>query len=70
MIITGLRTDDPLAVLSRWGGEGCSDCLACSQVCPQKPLASEVMALAACQSCARRLIVCPTGKGRRERDPA
>ena len=65
LIITGLRTDYPLVVLPRWGGEGCSDCLACIQLCPQNPLASGVVALAACQSCARCLIVCPTGKGRR-----
>jgi epoxyqueuosine reductase len=64
LIVTGLRTDFPLVVRPRWGGDGCSDCVACLRLCPQSPLAGGVVKLADCQSCAKCLVVCPTGKGR------
>ena len=38
LILTGLRTDYPLALTSRWAGGGCTDCLTCVQICPQEPL--------------------------------
>lgn len=62
LILTGLRTDYPLAVSSQPGGAGCSDCMACVRVCPQEPLATGVIKLGDCQSCAACLAVCPVGK--------
>ncbi len=64
LILTGLRTNYPLDAQPRWGGEGCNDCLACVRLCPQNPLIGGVVSLRDCQSCAKCLVVCPTGKGR------
>jgi epoxyqueuosine reductase len=65
LILTGLKTDMPLAISPRWGEPGCDDCMACVKLCPQEPLQSGVIDLKKCQTCARCLTVCPTGKGRR-----
>jgi ferredoxin len=62
LILTGLRTDYPLTVSSQPVGAGCTDCMACVQVCPQEPLATGVIRLGECQSCAACLAVCPVGK--------
>lgn len=67
VILTGLQTAYPLVVRPHWGGDGCNDCLACVTLCPQKPFESGVIHLRDCQGCAKCLVVCPTGKGRRER---
>jgi len=64
LILTGLETDYPLSLLPRWKGGGCTDCLACIRLCPQKPMDTGRVYLRECQTCAKCLIVCPTGKGR------
>ena len=61
LILTGLRTDYPLAAASRWQGLGCSDCLTCITLCPQEPAQTGVIRLGECQSCAECLAVCPVG---------
>jgi Fe-S-cluster-containing hydrogenase component 2 len=38
-----------------------------TKLCLQNPLQSDVVDLSQCQSCAKCLVVCPTGKGLRER---
>jgi hypothetical protein len=58
LILTGLRTDHPLAPTPRWNGPGCNDCLTCLEVCPQEPLRSGVVELGSCQSCAECLVAC------------
>lgn len=65
LILTGLKTNMPLATLPRWAEPGCNDCMACVKLCPQEPLKGGVIDLKKCQTCARCLTVCPTGKGRR-----
>lgn len=65
LILTGLKTNMPLATSSRWAEPGCNDCMACVKLCPQKPLTNGVIDLKSCQTCARCLTVCPTGKGKR-----
>ncbi len=67
LILTGLKTNMPLALLPRWAEPGCNDCMACVKLCPQEPLTSGVIDLKKCQTCARCLVVCPTGKGHRAR---
>ncbi len=62
LILTGLRTDHPVALQSRWTGTGCTDCMACITLCPQDPLQTGVIRLGECQSCAECLVVCPVGK--------
>ncbi len=62
LILTGIRTDDPLQVVPRYQQPGCNDCFACIRVCPQKPSQSGVINLRLCQSCAKCLEVCPTGR--------
>lgn len=62
VILTGLRTNFPLELQSRWPGAGCNDCLSCVKVCPQKPAENGVINLRLCQSCAKCLEICPTGK--------
>jgi hypothetical protein len=64
LILTGLKTDHPLALTSRWAGAGCTDCLACVQECPQDPLQTGVVKLGSCQSCALCLAACPIGRDR------
>lgn len=61
LILTGLRTDYPLAAVSRWQGPGCSDCMTCVKLCPQEPAQTGVIRLGQCQSCAECLAVCPVG---------
>ena len=63
LILTGLRTEHPVALQSRWTGTGCTDCLACVELCPQDPAQTGVIRLGECQSCAECLVVCPVGKG-------
>jgi len=63
-----MRTDYPLDLPPRWGRGGCTDCLACVRLCPQKPMDTGRVYLRECQTCAKCLIVCPTGKGRYERE--
>jgi hypothetical protein len=63
LILTGLRTDHPVALQSRWTGTGCNDCMACVKLCPQDPMQTGVIRLGECQSCAACLVVCPVGKG-------
>ena len=63
LILTGLRTDHPVALQSRWTGTGCTDCMACVKLCPQDPVHSGTIRLGECQSCAECLVVCPVGKG-------
>lgn len=67
LILTGLKTDLVLPLAPRWGGGGCDDCLACVTLCPQEPASTGTVDLALCQSCAKCLAVCPTGKGRHAR---
>ncbi len=67
LIITALKTNHPLEVKPRFGGDGCEDCFACVVLCPQQPAVGGVIDLSKCQSCAECLVVCPTGKGRRAR---
>jgi epoxyqueuosine reductase QueG len=65
VILSGVKTDYPYLPEPRWGLPGCNDCMACVKLCPQKPLESGIVNLGECQSCAKCLVVCPTGKGRR-----
>lgn len=51
LILTGLRTDYPLVLRSRWGGPGCTDCMTCVKVCPQEPVQTGIVELGQCQSC-------------------
>ncbi len=67
LILSGLRTDHPLQLRPRWGGDGCTDCDACLKLCPQKPLETHQVNLGQCQTCALCFTVCPTGKGKRAR---
>lgn len=62
LILTGLRTDYPLPLSPRTEKEACTDCLACLETCPQKPLQGGVVELRSCQTCAECLAVCPVGK--------
>jgi NAD-dependent dihydropyrimidine dehydrogenase PreA subunit len=62
LIISGLRTCHPVAPVPRWGGEGCSDCFACIDVCPQEPAVAKVIELGQCQSCTLCLAACPAGR--------
>jgi ferredoxin len=62
LILTGLRTDYPLAAGPRWDGAGCTDCLSCVEICPQRPSQTGEIRLGECQSCAECLVVCPVGK--------
>jgi epoxyqueuosine reductase len=64
LILTGLRTDYPLAIVSRWEEPGCTDCMACLELCPQEPIDTGVVELGKCQSCVRCLAICPVGKSR------
>jgi ferredoxin len=63
LILTGLRTDQPLRVSSQREGPGCTDCMTCVTVCPQEPLVTGTIKLAECQSCVECLLVCPVGRG-------
>jgi len=63
LILTGLHTEHPVALQSRWTGTGCTDCMACVELCPQEPAQTGVIRLGECQSCAECLVVCPVGKG-------
>jgi epoxyqueuosine reductase len=65
VILTGMKTDYPFTPQPRWGLPGCNDCMACVKLCPQNPLISGVVKLGECQTCAKCLVVCPTGKGKR-----
>jgi epoxyqueuosine reductase len=62
VILTGLRTDYPLVIAPRFSELGCTDCMSCIQICPQKPLENGIITLRLCQSCAKCLEICPTGK--------
>jgi len=62
LILTGLRTDYPLVLASRWQGPACTDCMACLETCPQGPLLRGLVELGRCQRCALCLAVCPTGR--------
>jgi ferredoxin len=62
LILTGLRTDYPLALTSQWAGTGCTDCLACVETCPQDPTRTGRIELRQCQSCTRCLAVCPVSQ--------
>jgi len=62
LLLTGLQTDHPLAPTSQWASGGCTDCLACVEVCPQRPLQTNKVELRTCQSCTRCLAVCPVGE--------
>ncbi|HVP21705.1 MAG TPA: hypothetical protein VMS73_07570 [Anaerolineaceae bacterium] len=62
IILTGIKTNDPLQITPRFAQPGCDDCMACVRLCPQKPAQSGVINLRQCQSCAKCLEVCPTGK--------
>jgi ferredoxin len=62
IILTGIRTTVPLEISPRFSEPGCSDCMACIRICPQKPLESGIIKLKLCQSCAKCLEVCPTGR--------
>jgi epoxyqueuosine reductase len=66
IILTGLRTNYPLNLIPRSSKPGCTDCMICIRVCPQKPLESGIVNLRLCQSCAKCLEVCPTGKLKKE----
>jgi epoxyqueuosine reductase len=68
LILTGLKTNMPLTISPRWNEPGCNDCMACIKLCPQEPLVNGVIDLKKCQTCARCLVVCPTGKGKRARN--
>jgi ferredoxin len=59
LILSGLRTDFPLALFPRWVGGGCTDCMSCLEVCPQRPTETGRVRLGQCQSCAKCLSVCP-----------
>jgi epoxyqueuosine reductase len=61
VILIGLRTNYPLEVTPRYSEPGCTDCMACIRICPQKPLESGIINLRLCQSCAKCLEICPTG---------
>lgn len=61
VILTGLRTNSPLKITARYSQPGCTDCMACLRVCPQKPIERGVIDLKLCQSCAKCLEICPTG---------
>jgi epoxyqueuosine reductase len=62
VILTGVRTTDPFQISPRHYSEvGCTDCMTCIWVCPQKPLESGIINLRLCQSCAKCLEVCPSG---------
>lgn len=63
LILTGLQTDHPMAPKPRWDGSGCTACMSCTRLCPQKPLETGVIKLGECQSCAVCLSVCPVGRG-------
>ena len=63
LILTGLRTEHPVALQTRWTGTGCTDCMTCVELCPQDPMRTGVIRLGECQSCAECLVVCPVGKG-------
>jgi epoxyqueuosine reductase len=65
VILTGMKTDYPFTPRPRWGLPGCNDCMACVKLCPQNPLESGVVKLGECQTCAKCLVVCPMGKGKR-----
>jgi epoxyqueuosine reductase len=65
VILTGLRTNYPLNLVPRSSKEGCTDCMICIRICPQKPLESGIVNLRFCQSCAKCLEVCPTGKSKK-----
>ena len=62
VILTGIKTTHPLQVSARFSQPGCTDCLACIRVCPQKPSENEIINLRLCQRCAKCLEVCPTGR--------
>jgi epoxyqueuosine reductase len=62
IILTGIRTTAPLEISPRYAKPGCTDCMACIRICPQKPLENGVINLKLCQSCAKCLEVCPIGK--------
>lgn len=62
LILTGLRTDHPLAVRSRCEGSSCTNCMTCIEICPQEPMQTGTIRLGECQSCAECLVVCPVGK--------
>ena len=62
VILTGVRTTDPLAISPRFAKPGCTDCLACIRICPQKPMETGTINLRLCQSCAKCLEVCPMGR--------
>lgn len=63
LILSGLRTDHPLALSPRRQGCSCTDCRSCLLICPQTPLDSGMVRLGECQSCARCLAICPVGIG-------
>lgn len=63
LILSGLRTDHPLAPVSRWAEGGCSDCLTCIQICPQQPQRTGTVDLGLCQRCTQCLAICPIGTG-------
>lgn len=65
LILTGLKTDHPIAARSRSEGIGCTDCMTCVEICPQEPFQTGVIRLGECQSCAECLVVCPVGKRQR-----
>jgi epoxyqueuosine reductase len=62
IILTGIRTNYPLEVSPRFTEPGCTDCMACIRICPQKPAEGGTINLRLCQSCAKCLEVCPTGR--------
>ncbi len=62
VILSGMKTDYPLAPKPRLSSTGCDDCLACVIKCPQKPNKNGIINLSECQSCAQCLVVCPVGK--------
>jgi ferredoxin len=59
LILSGLRTDYRLASFPARNGSGCTDCLSCLEVCPQRPLETGLVRLGECQRCAKCLAVCP-----------
>jgi epoxyqueuosine reductase len=62
VILTGLRTNCPAEIQPRYDTAGCTDCMACVRICPQKPRESGVVHLRQCQGCTLCLEVCPVGK--------
>jgi len=70
LILTGLRTNHPLSVVSQWQERGCTDCLACVHRCPQSPLESGVVDLGQCHGCAICLAVCPVGRKETSAEPS